>query len=93
MHVSAHWLQALDKAGIPSGPVLATDEILTDPHVLAREMVTQVEHPPAGEMKTLGIVAKLSETPGAVVSAAPRLGEHSEEILAAPTTAELVRRP
>jgi crotonobetainyl-CoA:carnitine CoA-transferase CaiB-like acyl-CoA transferase len=56
-------------------------------------MVTQVEHPTAGEMKTLGIVAKLSETPGAVVSAAPRLGEHSEEILAAPTTAELVRRP
>jgi crotonobetainyl-CoA:carnitine CoA-transferase CaiB-like acyl-CoA transferase len=86
LHASAHWLQALDKAGIPSGPVLATDEILTDPHVLAREMVIQVEHPTAGDMNTLGIVAKLSETPGVLVRAAPRLGEHTEEILAAQTT-------
>jgi len=80
-HNSAHWLDALDKAGIPSGPVLATDEILTNPHVLAREMVKEVKHPTAGDMKTLGVVAKLSETPGAVISAAPRLGEHSKDIL------------
>jgi crotonobetainyl-CoA:carnitine CoA-transferase CaiB-like acyl-CoA transferase len=81
LQASAYWLEAMNRAGIPCGPVLATDEILADPHVHAREMVAEVEHPTAGHMKTLGVVAKLSETPGAVRSAAPRLGEHSDEIL------------
>jgi crotonobetainyl-CoA:carnitine CoA-transferase CaiB-like acyl-CoA transferase len=80
---SSHWLEVMDRAGIPCGPVLAPDEILADPHVLAREMVAEVDHPAAGRMKTLGVVAKLSETPGAVLSAAPRLGEHSDQILPA----------
>jgi formyl-CoA transferase/CoA:oxalate CoA-transferase len=82
LQASAYWLQAMNRFGIPCGPVLATDEILADPHVLAREMVAEVEHPAAGHMETLGVVAKLSETPGAVRSAAPRLGEHTDEILA-----------
>ena len=86
---SAYWLEAMDRAGIPCGPVLATDEILADPHVLAREMVAEVEHPAAGHMKTLGVVAKLSETPGAVFSAAPRLGEHSDQILSALNISEV----
>lgn len=81
LQASAYWLEAMNRIGIPCGPVLATDEILADPHVLAREMVAEVEHPAAGRMKTLGVVAKLSETPGAVRNAAPRLGEHTEEIL------------
>src|SRR5260370_33546873 len=81
LQAAAYWLQAMNRFGIPCGPVLATDEILADPHVLAREMVAEVEHPAAGHMETLGVVAKLSETPGAVRSAAPRLGEHTDEIL------------
>jgi crotonobetainyl-CoA:carnitine CoA-transferase CaiB-like acyl-CoA transferase len=81
LQASAYWLEAMNRIGIPCGPVLATDEILADPHVLARETVAEVEHPAAGRMKTLGVVAKLSETPGAVRNAAPRLGEHTEEIL------------
>jgi crotonobetainyl-CoA:carnitine CoA-transferase CaiB-like acyl-CoA transferase len=78
---SLHWLEAMESAGIPCGPVLATDEILADPHMLAREMVAEVDHPTVGRTKTLGVVAKLSENPGAVLSAAPRLGEHSDQIL------------
>ena len=78
---SSHWLEAMDRAGIPCGPVLATDEILSNAHVLAREMVAEVDHPTAGRTKTLGVVAKLSENPGAVRSAAPRLGEHSDQVL------------
>jgi crotonobetainyl-CoA:carnitine CoA-transferase CaiB-like acyl-CoA transferase len=81
LQASAHWLEAMNRVGIPCGPVLATDEILADPHVLAREMVAEIDHPAAGHMKTLGVVAKLSETPGSVRSAAPRLGEHTGEIL------------
>ncbi len=78
---AAYWLDAMEKAGIPCGPVLATDEILSHPQILAREMVVEVEHSAAGPMKTLGIVAKLSETPGEIWRSAPRLGEHTGEVL------------
>jgi crotonobetainyl-CoA:carnitine CoA-transferase CaiB-like acyl-CoA transferase len=71
----------MEEAGIPCGPVLATDEILSHPQVLAREMVAEVEHPAAGKMKTLGVAAKLSATPGEISRSAPRLGEHTAEVL------------
>ncbi len=79
---SVAWLEAMEGAGIPCGPVLASDEILSDPHVLAREMVVETHHSTVGTMKTLGVVAKLSGTPGSVRRSAPCLGEHSEEVLA-----------
>ena len=71
---SAHWLGALKKAGIPSGPVLSFDEAMADPQIVAREMVVETEHPSAGKFRTLGIASKLSRTPGALrrAGAAPR---------------------
>jgi crotonobetainyl-CoA:carnitine CoA-transferase CaiB-like acyl-CoA transferase len=80
---SAEWLGRLAEAGIPAGPVLAFDEALCDPHVLAREMVVETRRASAGSVKTLGIPTKLSETPGSIRRPAPVLGEHTEEILAA----------
>ncbi|TDR88922.1 CaiB/BaiF CoA transferase family protein [Enterovirga rhinocerotis] len=79
---SAHWLAALDAAGIPAGPVLDFDEALSDPQVLAREMVVETTHPKAGPMRTFGVPAKLSMTPGGVARPAPALGEHTDEVLA-----------
>jgi len=76
-----HWLAALEAAGIPAGPVLHFDEVFTDPHFLAREMVAETTHPATGPFRTLGVPVKLSETPGAVRRAAPRLGEHTSEVL------------
>jgi crotonobetainyl-CoA:carnitine CoA-transferase CaiB-like acyl-CoA transferase len=78
---SAHWLTAMDAAGIPSGPVLNFDEVLSDPHIIARGMVVETLHPTAGSFKTLGIPVKLSDTPGAIRRPAPRLGEHTAEVL------------
>jgi crotonobetainyl-CoA:carnitine CoA-transferase CaiB-like acyl-CoA transferase len=78
---SAHWLAALEAAGIPSGPVMHYDEVFTDPHILAREMVTRTEHPVTGTFHTLGVTVKLSDTPGSVRLPAPRLGEHTAEVL------------
>ena len=80
-HPSAHWLTALEAAGIPAGPVLHYDEVFTDPHILARDMVVRTEHPVTGPFHTLGVTVKLSDTPGAVRLPAPRLGEHTAEIL------------
>ena len=74
---SAHWLAALEEAGIPAGPVLHFDEVFEDPHMVAREMVVETEHPITGRFRTLGVPVKLSATPGSVRRPAPRLGEHS----------------
>jgi crotonobetainyl-CoA:carnitine CoA-transferase CaiB-like acyl-CoA transferase len=78
---SAHWLEVLEAAGIPAGPVLEFDEAMADPHVVARGMSVDTEHPAAGTFKTLGIPVKLSDTPGALRRPAPRLGEHTAEVL------------
>ncbi len=85
---SDHWLAQLEKAGIPAGPVLHYDEVFTNPHVLARGMVEQTQHPVTGRFGTLGVTVKLSETPGTVRRPAPRLGEHGKEVLSRRAAAE-----
>jgi len=75
------WLQNFEKVGIPAGPVLSIAEMHADPQTHSREMVTEVVHPVAGVMETLGLPIKLSETPGAVLRPAPLLGEHTNEVL------------
>lgn len=71
----------LGEAGIPAGPINTVAQALTDPHVLAREMVVTLEHPTAGQVRVTGIPAKLLATPGAAQSAPPLLGEHTDEVL------------
>lgn len=78
---TAEWIDRLDEAGVPGGPVLTYDEALADPHVLDRGMVTEVEHPVIGPMKTLGNPAKMSTTSIGVRRPAPLLGEHTTEVL------------
>ena len=78
---SAHWRDALDAAGIPAGPALAFDRAMADPHILARGMAVATEHPAAGSLRTLGMPVKLSDTQGALRRPAPRLGEHTAEVL------------
>jgi crotonobetainyl-CoA:carnitine CoA-transferase CaiB-like acyl-CoA transferase len=79
---TAYWVAKLDAAGVPGGPVYTYDETLVDEHVLAREMVQDVEHPKLGPMRTLGPAAKLSATPPAVRSPAPWLGQRLLRMLA-----------
>jgi len=78
---SEHWLAALAAVGIPCGPVLNFDAAMADPQVVARAMAVETEHPAAGRLKTLGIPVKLSDTPGALRRPAPRLGEHTQDLL------------
>lgn len=76
------WLNALEEAGVPAGPVLTINEMLRDPQAVAREMIVETEHPVAGATKSLGLPVKFSETPGGVERPAPLLGQHSAEVLA-----------
>lgn len=67
--------------GLPCAPVYHLDETVADPHLAARGMFIEVEHPRAGTVKVPNFPIKFSETPGVVESAAPLLGEHSREVL------------
>jgi formyl-CoA transferase len=69
----------LAEAGIPSGAVLDTGEILEDPNLLERDMILEIDHYKWGKMKIPGCPIKLSESPVEVVPAAP-LGEHNHEV-------------
>ncbi|MEE8534593.1 MAG: CoA transferase [Kiloniellales bacterium] len=79
---SAVWLERLEAAGVPAGPVLDIREVHHDPQTLARDMVVKVAHSRLGQVETLGLPVKFSETPGAVVAGAPLYGEHTREVLA-----------
>jgi crotonobetainyl-CoA:carnitine CoA-transferase CaiB-like acyl-CoA transferase len=85
---SAHWLAALETIGVPAGPVLYYDEVFTDPQILARDMVVETNHPITGKFHTMGVTVKLSATPGSIRRAAPRLGEHTDEVLSERKAAE-----
>lgn len=69
------------KMGLPCAPVYHVDEAVADPHLAARGMFIELEHPKAGTMKVPNFPVKLTETPGVVKTAAPLLGQNSKEIL------------
>jgi crotonobetainyl-CoA:carnitine CoA-transferase CaiB-like acyl-CoA transferase len=79
---TAAWLDTLERAGVPAGPVLSVTEMHTHPQTLARDMVPSLEHPIAGRMQTIGLPIKFSHTPGVAPVAAPVYGEHSRQVLA-----------
>ncbi len=73
---------ALDKVGVPQGPIRAVDEILTDAHVAARRLVEKFPHPTVGEFPALGVPLKLDGWDDPAVLRPPLLGEHTESVLA-----------
>lgn len=77
----ADWLGTLDAAGVPCAPVQELRELMTDPSMLASGVLAELDHPTAGRVRTLGPGIRLSRTPASVGTPAPRLGEHTAEIL------------
>jgi crotonobetainyl-CoA:carnitine CoA-transferase CaiB-like acyl-CoA transferase len=75
------WYELLDREGIPCGLIKDVAEVCTDPQVLARDMVVQLNHPAAGPISVNGVPIKLSATPGEVKDPPPLLGQHTDEIL------------
>jgi len=69
------------EAGVPVAPIYSEPEVMDDPHLMARNMWVNLNHPTAGVVKVPNFPVKFSETPGYVGSAAPLIGEHSKEIL------------
>ena len=78
---TAEWLEILERAGVPAGPVLSIAEMHADPQTQARDMVPSVTHSRAGAVKTIGVPVKFSDTPAGVRRGAPIMGEHTREVL------------
>jgi crotonobetainyl-CoA:carnitine CoA-transferase CaiB-like acyl-CoA transferase len=77
----SYWIERLTAAGVPCGSVRDLHEVFSDPQVKAREMITQLEHARAGLLKLVGTPLKFSETPGAIRTPPPLLGEHTDAVL------------
>ena len=77
----SEWLELLNDAGIPAGPVRNLQEVLEDAQLRAREMVHSLQHAVAGQVQVLGVPVKMSSTPGAVRGAPPALGQHTRQVL------------
>jgi formyl-CoA transferase len=73
-------MKILAESGVPCGACLDTGEVLTDPHLHARDMIVEVEHPVRGKHLTVGNPIKLSAS-RTTITPAPLLGQHREEVL------------
>ena len=80
---SEWWLDNLEKEKIGSGPINNLEQVFADPHVIAREMVIEMDHPATGRkpMKLIANPIKLSATPPTYRKPPPLLGEHTDEVL------------
>jgi formyl-CoA transferase len=78
---TVHWVEKLDAAGVPGGPVYTYDQTLADPHVKARKMIVEIEHPRIGLMKTLGLPVKSTGDLTTIRRPAPTHGQHTGEVL------------
>jgi formyl-CoA transferase len=73
-------MRILAGAGVPCGACLDTGEVLADPHLKARDMIVEVDHPGRGRHVTVGNPIKLSASP-TTITPSPLLGQHRKEIL------------
>jgi len=79
---TAEWESILLAKGVPCGAARSCDQFFSDPQVEAMGMNPVIAHSTIGPIRTMGLPLHFGESPGAIQSAAPRLGEHTEEILA-----------
>jgi crotonobetainyl-CoA:carnitine CoA-transferase CaiB-like acyl-CoA transferase len=79
---SGEWVDKLNAAGVPCGPIYNVDQVFADPQVRHLEAAAEVVHPRLGRFRVVNQAVKLSRTPAKLVAATPEVGEHTDEILA-----------
>jgi crotonobetainyl-CoA:carnitine CoA-transferase CaiB-like acyl-CoA transferase len=75
------WLKRLEQAGVPAGRIKTVAEVCESEHLRARGMIVRLPHPSARQVTVMGVPIRLHATPGAVSTAPPRLGQHTERVL------------
>jgi len=81
MRTSAEWLRLLKEADIPSAPLNSVDDVIDDPHLAESGFFRMTEHPTEGRLRMMSTPLAWSDAPPHALRPAPRLGEHSVEIL------------
>jgi crotonobetainyl-CoA:carnitine CoA-transferase CaiB-like acyl-CoA transferase len=79
---TAHWVAAMEAAGVPCGPINTIDQVFQDPQVQARGLRVEMPHPTAGTVPLVANPIRLSGTPVDYRRAPPTLGQHTDEVLA-----------
>lgn len=77
---TAQWIDALEGANVPCGPINRVDQVFSDPQAIARELTVAMTHA-TGPMTLPASPLRLSATPPEYRSAPPLLGEHTDEVL------------
>ena len=78
---SAEWIERLNRAGVPCGPIYAIDEVFADPQVEHLAMARSVRTAAGGALRLVGQPISLTRTPSEIAAPPPALGQHSEEVL------------
>jgi crotonobetainyl-CoA:carnitine CoA-transferase CaiB-like acyl-CoA transferase len=79
---SAHWSKVLDDAGVPCGPVYTYAELFADPQVQHRELVVFADDAELGHVPHIRTPVRMSASEVGVRATAPKLGQHTDQILA-----------
>jgi formyl-CoA transferase len=78
---TAHWVEALNARGVPSGAIASLEAALTSEQVKHRGTLAEVTEPELGPLRLFSLTAKFEKTPGALETPPPRLGAHTDEVL------------
>jgi crotonobetainyl-CoA:carnitine CoA-transferase CaiB-like acyl-CoA transferase len=78
---TAEWLVRLEAAAVPAGPIYELDQVFDDPQVRHLGLLTELEQPGYGTLRLLGLPFHASRAPAGIRRPAPRLGEHTAEVL------------
>jgi crotonobetainyl-CoA:carnitine CoA-transferase CaiB-like acyl-CoA transferase len=78
---SREWIDILNKAGVPCGPIYKMDEVFADPQVRHLRMAAPLHHPRLGDIEVVNQAVELSRTPSGVRYPTPEKGEHTDEVL------------
>jgi crotonobetainyl-CoA:carnitine CoA-transferase CaiB-like acyl-CoA transferase len=82
-HTTAEWLERLDAADVPCAPILRRGEIIHNEQVVARGIIAEIDQPTVGRVRQPKPAARFELNEAAIGGPAPRIGEHSREVLSA----------
>ena len=77
----AQWLNLLEEAGLPNSPINTVADVVQDENIRYRQMIVDLHQPNLGTITIVGSPFRMSATPASVRAAAPRIGEHSRQVL------------